>query len=208
MRSSFSRATIRADSVDAEPGHRLVQQQELRLGGKRDRELELALLAMAQLRHHDIGALAEADTLQCRAGGGAQMPLLARIAPKAERVAVMRLRRERDVVDRGKILQQRGDLERARQPEPAALVGRQARDVAAGKPDGSGIRHHLPGELADQRGLPGAVGADDGVQFARQNLHREIVGRGDAAEAAHQIVDAEQGISQGIRHGSSSRAGP
>ena len=116
----------------------------------------------------------------------------------------MRLRRERDIVGGGEIRQQRGDLERARQPEPAAPIGRQPGDVAAGEMNGAGIRHQLPGQLADQRGLAGAVGADDGVQFAGRDVERQIVGGDDAAEAPHQVFDAEQGIS----HGATSRAGP
>ena len=44
----------------------------------------------------------------------------------------MRLRRERDIVGGGEIEQQRGDLERAREPQRAAAIGRQVRDVAAG----------------------------------------------------------------------------
>ena len=102
---------------DAEAGHRLVEQQQLRLGRERDREFELALLAMAQFGHQHVGALAEPDALSAPPARLAQMLLLARIAPEAERVAVMRLRRERDIVERGEIRQQRGDLERARQPE-------------------------------------------------------------------------------------------
>ena len=62
----------------------------------------------------------------------------------------------------------------------------------------------LPGELADQRGLAGAVRADDGVQFAGHDVERQIVGRDEAAEPAHQVVDAEQRIS----HGRPSPTGP
>ena len=116
----------------------------------------------------------------------------------------MGLRRERDIVGRGEIRQQRGDLERARQPEPAAPIGRQPGDVAAGEMNGAGIRHQLPGELADQRGLAGAVGADDRMQLARRDIERQIVGRDDAAETPDQVFDAEQGIS----HGSASPASP
>ena len=101
---------------------------------------------------------------------------------------------ERDIVRRGEVRQQAGDLERTRQSEPAALIGRQPRDVAAGKVNGAGIRHQLPGQLADQRGLAGAVGTDDGVQFAGSDIERQIVGGLDATEAADQIFDAEQGI--------------
>ena len=101
---------------------------------------------------------------------------------------------ERDIVGSRKIRQQAGDLERARQAEPAALIGRQPRDLAAGEVNGAGIRHQLPGQLADQRGFAGAVGTDDGVQFAGSDIERQIVGGLDATEAADQIFDAEQGI--------------
>jgi hypothetical protein len=136
------------------------------------------------------------------------MLFLAGSAPKAERVAVMRLRRERDVVRRREVRQQAGDLERTRQAEPAALIGRQPRDLAAGEMNGAGIRHQLPGQLADQRGLAGAVGTDDGVQFARNYIERQIVGGLDATKAADQVFDAEQRIRQRISHGQTSRARP
>ena len=117
---------------DAEAGHRLVEQQQLRLGGERHRQLEFALLAMAQFaRRATSGAMSEPDALQRGPRGVAQVRLLAGVAPEAEGVAVMRLRRQRDIVDRGEVRQQRGDLERARQPERAAALGRQAGDVAA-----------------------------------------------------------------------------
>ena len=56
----------------------------------------------------------------------------------------------------------------------------------------AGIRQQLPGELADQRGLAGAVRADDRVQFARRDIERQVVGRDDAAEPPHQIFNAKQ----------------
>ena len=83
----------------------------------------------------DTGTSARASEpypLQRSLRGIAQMLLLARSAPEAERVPVMGLRGERDIVGRGEIRQQGGDLERARQPEPAAPIGRQPGDVAAG----------------------------------------------------------------------------
>jgi hypothetical protein len=144
--------------------------------------------------HRHVGALGKPDPRQRGLRRVAQMLLLAGSTPEAERMSVMRLRGERDVVGGRKIRQQAGDLERTRQPEPAALIGRQPGDVAAGKMNRTGIRHQLPGQLADQRGLAGAVGADDGVQFAPGDIEREIVGGVDAAEAADQVFNAEQGI--------------
>ncbi len=116
----------------------------------------------------------------------------------------MRLRGQRDIVCGGEIEQQRGDLERARQAQRAAAIGRQMRDVAAGHGNTAGVRREMSRELADQRRLAGAVRADDGVQLALRDIERDMVGSKDAAEAAHQLVDVEQRIS----HGKTSRACP
>ena len=110
-------------------------------------------------------------------------------------MSVMGLRRERDIVGGGEIGEQRGDLERARQAQRAAPPRRQARDVAAGELMRAAMRHEMAGELADQRGLAGAVRPDDGMDFAVADVERDMVGGNDAAEPAHQIVDAEQRIS-------------
>ena len=73
----------------------------------------------------DIGALGEAHARQRLARRLAQLGLAARMAPEAEGMAGVRLHRQRHVVERGEIEEQRRDLERAREPQQAALVGRQ-----------------------------------------------------------------------------------
>ena len=78
--------------------------------------------------------------------------------------------------------------ERAR-PSCAAAIGRQRGDVAAVETDAAGVGRDLAGELADQRGLAGAVRPDDGVQLARRHVERDVVGGDDAAEALAQAVD-------------------
>ena len=195
---------MRADFGCAEARHRLVEQQQLRPGGERNREFELALFAVAQLRDHDVGAMLEPDPVERRLRRLAERFFLAGIAQEAKRVTVAGLRRQRDIVGRGEVRQQRGDLEGARQPELAALPGRQMGDVLAGKTDGAGARAQLSDQLADQRGLAGAVRPDDRVQFAARDIEREIVGRDDAAEPPDQIFDAKQRFS----HGRTSRPAP
>ena len=80
-------------------------------------------------------------------------------------------------------------------------------DVAKGElhaiigPNGAGkttLISQLTGQLTPNSG---AIRADDGVQFALGDIEREIVGGLDAAEAANQVFNAEQGISQRISHG-------
>src|ERR1700675_3577657 len=111
----------------------------------------------------------------------------------------MRLYRERDIVERGEIAEQRGDLERARQPEVAAAIGRQRGDVAAVEPDGTALRDDFAGQQTDQRGLAGAVRADDGVEFAARNVERDGVGGDNAAEALGQLFDLQQRFGHGVR---------
>jgi hypothetical protein len=48
----------------AHAGHRLVEQQQLRLGRQRHRDLELALLAMAERGDEGAGAISQADLRQ------------------------------------------------------------------------------------------------------------------------------------------------
>ena len=127
--------------------------------------------------------------------GVAQGLFLARIGEETERMARMGLRRECDIVCGGEVRQQGRDLERARQPQRAAPPGRQAGDVAAGEVNAAAMRRQMAGKLADQRGLAGAVRPNDGVQLAAADIERHVVGRHDAAEAAHQFLDAQQGIS-------------
>jgi hypothetical protein len=83
---------------DAEAGHRLVEQQQLRLGGERHRKLELALLAVAQFGHRHVGAFGEPDPRQRGMRGVAQMLFLARAPQKRNEWPSWRLRRERDIV--------------------------------------------------------------------------------------------------------------
>ena len=66
----------------------------------------------------------------------------------------------------------------------------------------SQLGRNLAGQLADQRGLAGAVRADNGVQRALWHRQRDLVGGDDAAEALGEALDLEQGT----RHGANSRA--
>src|ERR1044072_933845 len=70
-------------------------------------------------------------------------------------------------------------------------------DVAAGEMDGAGVGPHVAGELAHQGGLAGAVGTDQGVDFTRPNVDRDVVGGYKAAEALDQAGGGEQRLNHG-----------
>ena len=87
-------------------------------------------------------------------------------------MALPRLHGERDIVERAVLDQQFGDLERTRDSPPHARGRRQAPDVVPVEMNVAGIGLYLAHELADERGLARAVGADERVDFARAHVER------------------------------------
>ena len=165
---------MRADFGDAEPGHRLVEQQQLRLGRERHRELELALLAMASCapaRRRDRRAR-RASSAAC--AGVAQAALLRALREEAERVAACACTASATLS--AAVKSSSSEVIWNERASPSARGARPAaRDVAAAERDAAGMRREMPGELADQRGLAGAVRTDDRVDLARGDVERDVV---------------------------------
>src|ERR1051325_9410107 len=82
-----------------------------------------------------------------------------RVAPcrlqEAEAVSGLRLHRQRDILERGELAKDRGDLERAADAEGGAARRAEPRYVSAGEADRTGIGAKLAGGFGDQRGLAG-----------------------------------------------------
>src|SRR3974390_2428272 len=116
----------------------------------------------------------------------------------------MCLQSESEVVEHVEVEKQRRDLERAREPKPAALIGRQMGDLRLRKPDVALIGKRLAAQLRDKRRLAGTVRTDDGVQFSLVHGQGEIVGGDDADEALGEMLDLQQrraheGSTRGLR---------
>src|SRR5712671_5930116 len=95
----------------------------------------------------------------------------------------MGLHRKRDIVERCEIGKERRDLERARKPKCAAAMNRKRSDITAMEPDRPGVGFEFTAQLADQRGLAGAIRTDHGMQFTRRNRKCDCVRSQDAAKA-------------------------
>src|SRR3954469_19903785 len=93
--------------------HRLVEQQQLRLHGERDRKLQCAFLAMRELGRSHVRAFGEADPRQRGTRCRIQLRLMRGAAEKTETRTMPRLHGEGDVLQYRKARQNRGDLERA-----------------------------------------------------------------------------------------------
>src|SRR3990172_5355958 len=110
-----------------------------------------------------------------------------------------RLHRQRQVVEHAEAPEDAGDLEAARQSRRHAGKLRYCSYIFILKKSLAGIRNQTAANLADQRGLAGAVGPDQGMHLAFGHLEADVVGGHHAAEALADALKAQ--------HFSSSRAG-
>ena len=154
-------------------GGRLVEQQDARLGGQRAGDLQ-TLAA----RHREASLPAtSATSLQADIGEEIAAPLRASPGSGASRTAVLnsagrRLRFSRrwrptmTFSQRRHALEDLQVLEGARQAARRELVGRQAGHVLAVEVDRAAARRVDAGDDVEQRGLAGAVRADDREDLA------------------------------------------
>ena len=110
-------------SVGVRPGHRLVEQQHLGLGGQRPGDLQPLAAGRAEAVGRRVGDEAEADALQH----------LARLGARVARVGMAQEGADHDVVEHRHGLERQRHLEGAGDAEPGARLRRQPRDVAPSK---------------------------------------------------------------------------
>ena len=116
-------------------GHRLVEQEGLRAERQRNRDLELAALAMRKLGRRHAGAVGKADALQRRHGRLDQDSVAHHRPEEAEARSLPRLHRQHDVAQRRKFRRQRRDLEAAPKAAPRPLGHAERADILAEKTD-------------------------------------------------------------------------
>src|SRR5699024_1489269 len=109
-----------------------------------------------------------------RAGGG---------SPEAKAVALAALDRKYDVFEYRELRDDGSDLVRTPDTGAHTLCRVQGIDTLAGQLDVAGVADQLAHDLTDERGLAGAVGADDGVDFAGLDLQIHMVGDQQLTEA-------------------------
>src|SRR6266851_4175404 len=69
---------------------------------------------------------------------------------------------------------------------------REVGDVFSKQDDVSGIARQVAGDQVEERGLAGAVGADDQAPLARRHLERDIADGRQAAERFPQVLEAKR----------------
>ncbi len=149
---------ISAELGHPHPGHRLVEQQQARPARQDHRQFERPPLAVRQCGGRHVGSAGEPDFFQRGMRRLAQPPVAGSRAPEAEAVPLMRLHRQRDIVERREFAKQRRDLKRARDAERRSSVRGEARDVASGEMNRAGIRAQSAGQAETSVVLPAPFG--------------------------------------------------
>lgn len=142
-------------AVRVESGRRLVEQQHRRLMDERPGQPEPLFLAAGEHVHRPVGEL-----LQPRQPQQLRRPLTPPLPPQPVGRAD-----ELQVLPRGEVVV---DAEHVRRPpHPGAHRLRLPDRVVPGHPHVTGVGHQQRGQDEQQRGLPGAVRADEGGHLAR-----------------------------------------
>src|ERR1051325_2931023 len=111
----------------------LVEQQQARRRGERDRALELPLLAMREISRENLASLRQSKIVEGLLRGLDQRRIAAGVAPEPEAVPGVRLNGERHVLQHPEVWRDAGDLERACKPEARAPRRGKGGDVGAGE---------------------------------------------------------------------------
>ena len=177
--------------------HRLVEQQQARLGRQRARDLEPALIAVGQALGLLVDAVADAEDLEQLARALVDRSLLGQVQRRPQQ-ATHQARpgpdpgRHPHVVEHAQLAEQPDVLEGPRQPGPRDRVRLQPVDALAVQRHRAGVGPVHAGQQVERRGLAGAVGPDQPVQPARRHLQRQLGHRLEAAERQRQPARVER----------------
>ena len=163
---------------------RLVEQQQLRLGDQRARELDPLERPERQPRRRPSGDVGDPDVVEDLARAAADGA-----AAKRPRAGV---RADEHVVEHRHRAEQLDVLERARDPATNDAVRRRAQQALAVEAQRAGVRLVEPGDHVEERGLAGAVRPDQADDLPRLDVERDIVDRDDPAEPPRHVANLEQ----------------
>src|SRR4249919_1956615 len=168
---------------------RLVHQQEARLVGERDGQLDALDIAIGKLTAGPLGRLAHPDLIE-EPERAIAMHLRSR-APEPIGLVPVRDQRHLHIFDDGHRAERGSDLKGPAYAEPPYSTRLKACDVAALEQNFTGIGRELPIDHVEAGRLARAVGPDHREKFARCDIKADIVDGMHAAECLGQGADGE-----------------
>ena len=178
-------------------GGRLVQQQQLGVGHQRRREGQQLPLAVGERARRRASPRAQPHRLEQAPRPlhrGRLQPAHPRRPHQASHEAflLVLLEERQQVLQGGEPREHAHQLEGASDAEPRDPMRGGAGHVLAAEEHPAAVGRQIAGHAVEQRGLAGAVGADQAHELAR--LHREVdrVHRGDPEEALGEAARLEE----------------
>src|SRR3974390_3175148 len=167
----------------------LIHQQETRIVGKRDRELDTLHVAVRKLLAGTLGGLRHAAPIE--QVKRAAEPSVVQGAAESKDFAMVAGKRQLHVLGHRHGAKGRRDLKRAADAEPPDLARRQPDDAMAGKADVPVVGSQLPVDDVEAGRLAGAVGADQRKELPFADIEADIGERAHAAECLAQAAHRE-----------------
>src|SRR5262249_21570026 len=183
--------------LEIHPGHRLVEQEQVRLHGERAPELHPLLQTVRQFPDLDLADMLDLEKVDDLLDATALFDLFRerRADPyQLPQEAAAHLQRApgHDVVERRHALEQRHVLKSPRNATQPGLVGPHGRSRPSLEGDAALLRVIEAVDDVEQRGLAGAIGADDGADLAFADVEGNAADRLDPAEGERDSLDREQ----------------
>ncbi len=184
--------------LEVHAGHRLIEQQQLRLRRKSARELHALLQSVGQPADGGLAYMLYLEEVDDRLDLGTVLELLApRGSPVERLLQEVRFHLEvasgHDVVEHRHAAKKGDVLEGAGDSLPRGFVG--IDDVAplALERDAASLRVVDAVDDVEHRGLARAVRADDGADFVRADIEGNALEGNHSAEGEGDVVDLEDG---------------
>src|SRR6202165_2183089 len=195
-RSITNPMSCSTSSTDMPPSRnwrsRLLEQQQHRVDAQRAGDLDDTLLAERQAARERIDLVAKADAFDLARRLRQQFRLVG--AVETEHAGdgtgmAAQMRADRDVFQHTHVRHQFDMLEGAGDAELCYFLWRRVVDFPAENRDRAARRGEHAGDQVEGRALAGAVGADQGDDFARLDVEGDVVDRDHAAELLARMVD-------------------
>src|SRR5712691_8957730 len=174
------------DILEAHSRRRLVEQQETRIERDRQSELERTLLSVWKASRRPRGELIEADVRKEGAGAVVEAAEGAIRHPETEPERRRSLQSERGVLDRGEVIEEARDLERACDTASRDLLRRDTGRVLAEEQDAACRRPEESGEKVEEACLSRAVRTHEGVHAAGVEPKIDRIDGAESGEFLHQ----------------------
>ncbi len=179
------------------PGHRLVEEQQLRLHRQRAAQLHALLQAIGKLADGntpDRLDFQEVDDLLDETAMRDLLPQRGAVAQQLPEQSAAHLQRAsgHEIVERRHSFEQSNVLERARDALTRRNRGTHARARPALERDASPLRMIEAVDDVQHGGLAGAVRTDDGANLATPDVEGDVGDRLHAAEAERDAFDGQQ----------------